>query len=145
MADLRAAAARVRTPERSYDRGQQRYKNALGGHRKMLLDDQVKLNDPGASLFIIRNLAADGWTGLLRFYEGEAIRLRGLRNDRTLAAASYAEAVRLPDAPAEAWRMHGYGLVQAGRRDEGRAALARYLELAPNAPDAAMVRHSIQQ
>lgn len=145
MADLRSAAARVRSGGRSYDRGQERYRNALGAHRKMLLDDQVKLNDPGASLYIIRNLAADGWTGLLRYYEGEAIRLRGMRNDRDLAEASYAEAVRLPEAPPEAWRMHGYALVRAGRRDEGKAALARYLELAPGAPDAAMVRHSIQQ
>jgi Flp pilus assembly protein TadD len=54
-------------------------------------------------------------------------------------------AVTLPNAPPEAWRAHGYALVSAGRRDEGRAALARYLQLAPSAPDAAMVRYSLQQ
>ena len=41
--------------------------------------------------------------------------------------------------------MHGYALIQAGRREEGKAALTRYLAMAPNAPDAAMVRYSIQQ
>jgi regulator of sirC expression with transglutaminase-like and TPR domain len=111
----------------------------------MLLDDQVKLNDPGASLYIIRNLAADGWNGLLRFYEGETIRLRGRRGDRELAAQSYASAVGLPDAPPEAWRMHGHALLQAGRREEGRSALARYLQLVPNAPDAAMVAYTLRQ
>ncbi|HEX8643636.1 MAG TPA: M48 family metalloprotease [Allosphingosinicella sp.] len=145
MTDLRLSAAEVRTAGRTFDRGRDRYVAALANHRKMLLDDQVKLNDPGASLFIIRNLAADGWTGMLRYYEAEAVRLRGRRGDRELAAQSYADAVRYPDAPPEAWRMHGYALIQAGRRDEGKAALARYLQLAPNAPDAAMVRHSIQQ
>ena len=145
MADLRASAEEVKTAGRSYERGRDRYLAALGHHRKTLLDDQVKLNDPGASLYLIRNLAADGWNGLLRFYEGEAFRLRGRRGDRELAAQSYAEAVRFADAPPEAWRMHGYALVQAGRREEGRVALARYLELAPSAPDAAMVRYSIQQ
>ena len=145
MADLRASAAEVRTGDRAWDRGRERYLNSLGAHRKMLLDDQVKLNDPGASLFIVNNLAADGWNGLLRHYEAEAIRLRGGRGDRDRAAASYAAAVGFPDAPAEAWRMHGYALVQAGRREEGKAALSRYLALAPNAPDAAMVRYSIQQ
>jgi len=145
MADLRASAEEVKLPGRSYDRGRERYLNALGGHRKTLLDDQVKLNDPGASHYIIRNLAADGWNGLLRFYEGETYRLRGRRGDRELANHSYAAAVSLPDAPPEAWRMHGYALIQAGRRDEGKAALSRYLALAPNAPDAAMVRYSIQQ
>ena len=145
MTDLRLSAEEVKAAGRSYDRGRERYLAALGAHRKMLLDDQVKLNDPGASLYIVRNLAADGWTGLLRYFEGEAIRLRGRRGDRELANQSYAEAVRLADAPPEAWRMHGYALIQAGRREEGRAALARYLELAPAAPDAAMVRYTIQQ
>jgi beta-barrel assembly-enhancing protease len=145
MADLRASAEEVKLAGRAYDRGRERYLNALGGHRKTLLDDQVKLNDPGASLYIIRNLAVDGWSGLLRFYEGEAYRLRGRRGDRELANQSYAAAVALPDAPPEAWRMHGYALIQAGRREEGKAALSRYLQLAPNAPDAAMVRYSIQQ
>ena len=36
----------------------------------MMLDDQVKLNDPGASLYIINALAKDGWNGTLRYYEG---------------------------------------------------------------------------
>jgi predicted RNA polymerase sigma factor len=31
-------------------------------------------------------------------------------------------------------------LTKAGRRDEARAALTRYLAMAPNAPDAAFVR-----
>ncbi len=144
MEDLRLSAAEVRLPGAGYDRGRSRWLEAVGPHRKMLLDDQVKLNDPGASLYMIRNLAAEGWTGLLRFYEGEAYRLRGRRGDRELAARSYAEAVRLADAPPEAWRMHGYALIQAGRREEGRAALARYLQLAPNAPDAAMVAYTLQ-
>jgi Zn-dependent protease with chaperone function len=145
MADLRASADEVKTGGRAYDRGRERYLNALGGYRKTLIDDQVKLNDPGASLYIIRNLAADGWNGLLRYYEGETYRLRGRRGDRELAERSYAEAVRLADAPPEAWRAHGYALIRIGRREEGKAALSRYLALAPNAPDAAMVRFSIQQ
>jgi Zn-dependent protease with chaperone function len=144
MEDLRLSAAEVRSPSGSYDRGRARWLETIAPHRKMLLDDQVKLNDPGASLYMVRNLAAEGWNGLLRFYEGEAYRLRGLRGDRELAARSYAEAVRLTDAPPEAWRMHGYALIQSGRREEGRSALARYLQLAPNAPDSAMVAYTLQ-
>ena len=34
-------------------------------------------------------------------------------------------------------------LVKAGRRDEGRAALIRYLAMAPNAPDAPFVRQML--
>jgi Zn-dependent protease with chaperone function len=144
MADLRASAREV-TTARTTDRGRERYLKAIGAHRKGWLDDQVKLNDPGASLYLIRNLSRDGWTGLLRYYEGEVWRLRGQKGDSALAGQSYAAAVTLPDAPPEAWRAHGHQLIRDGRRDEGKAALGRYLALAPNAPDAAMVRHSLSQ
>jgi Zn-dependent protease with chaperone function len=144
MVDLRASAREVSTP-RGIERGRDRYLEALGPHRRTFLDDQVKLNDPGASLYVIRNLAKDGWTGLLRYYEGEVWRLRGQRGDDALAGRSYAAAIALPDAPAEAWRAHGYQLLKEGRRDEGQAALRRYLALAPGAPDSAMIRHTLGQ
>lgn len=143
MTDLRASAAEVLEESRGRDRGRERYLAAVADHRKTLLDDQVKLNDPGASLYIIRNLAKDSWDGLLRFYEGEVYRLRGQRGDPQLAAQSYAAAVAYPDPPPEAWRAHGYALLAAGRGAEGKMALQRYLALAPDAPDAEMVRYSI--
>jgi Zn-dependent protease with chaperone function len=144
MSDLRLSAAEV-TTARSSERGRERYLRAIGAHRKLFLDDQVKLNDPGASLFLINTLAQDGWNGLLRFYEGEVWRLRGRKGDAALAAQSYAAAVAMPDAPPEAWRAHGYALLGSGRRDEARAALGRYLALAPGAPDAAMIRYTLAQ
>jgi hypothetical protein len=145
MRDLNLSAVEVKQPGRSYDRGRERWLSAVAPHRQRLLEDQVKLNDPGASLYIINNLAADGWDGMLRYYEGEAWRLRGRPGDRDRANQSYALAVTLPEAPPEAWRAHGYAMIAAGRREEGRAALTRYLQLAPQAADAAMVRYALQQ
>jgi beta-barrel assembly-enhancing protease len=145
MTDLRASAAEVKGSEGGEGRGRDRYLAAIGKHRQMLLDDQVKLNDPGASFYIIRTLAQDGWTGLLRYYEAEIWRLRGEKGDAERAAQGYAAAVQLPDAPPEAWRAHGYALLKAGRGAEGKAALAQYLARAPGAKDAAMVRYSMQQ
>jgi predicted Zn-dependent protease len=142
MVDLRASAKEV-TTARTNDRGRDRYLKALAPHRKTILEDQVKLNDPGASLYIIRNLARDGWNGLLRYAEGEVWRLRGQRGDSVLAGQSFAQAVAYPDAPPEAWRQHGYQLIRDNRREEGEAALNRYLSLAPNAPDTAIVRAEI--
>ena len=145
MVDLRASAREVGASAGDVMRGRERYLAAIGRHRTMLLDDQVKLNDPGASLYIIRNLAQDGWTGLLRFYEAEIWRLRGEKGDDARAGQGYAAAVAYPDAPPEAWRNHGYALLKIGRRDDGKAALGRYLALAPKASDAAMVRYSLAQ
>ena len=145
MRDLTLSTEEVKVAGRSYDRGRERYVAALAPHRQLLLEDQVKLNDPGASLYIVRTLAADGWDGMLRYYEGEAWRLRGRDGDSAQAVQSYAQAVTFADAPAEAWRAHGYAQLAAGRRDDGRHALARYLEMAPQAADAAMVRYTLQQ
>lgn len=106
----------------------------------MLLHEQVSLNDPGASLYLLENRADDGWTALLRFNEGEVYRLRDAAGDDAKSAAAYAAATTLPDTPPEAWRAHGYALLKAGNRVAGDQALAHYLALAPEAADAAMVR-----
>ena len=103
----------------------------------------MKLNDPGASQYIVETLAKDGWNGLLRFHESEIWRLRNRSGDELRAAQGYAAAVLYPDAPADAWRWHGIMLTKAGRRGEARAALTRYLSMAPNAPDAAFVRQML--
>jgi beta-barrel assembly-enhancing protease len=143
MTDLRASAAELTVPGRNYDRGRERYLSAIGSIRPTLLDDQVKLNDAGATQYVIEKLASDGWNGLLRFHEGESLRLRNSPQYHERAALSYASAVTFPDAPPDAWRWHGIYLMKGGRPAEGRQALQRYLSLAPNAPDAPFVRQMV--
>jgi predicted Zn-dependent protease len=140
MADLRISAAEVTLPGRTYDSRRGRYLKAIGPIRQMLLDDQVKLNDPGASQYLISTLAQDGWDGTLRFYDAEIWRLRNRVGDDQRAAHGYATAVLYPDAPADAWRWHGLSLMKQGRAGEAKAALHRYLRMAPNAPDAPFIR-----
>jgi len=143
MVDLRADAADVTEPGRSYQTGRERYLATIAGIRPTLLDDQVKLNDPGASQYLIETLAQDGWNGLLRFYEGEVWRLRNRNGDDVRAGQSYAAAVAYADAPADAWRWHGISLMKAGRTAEAKTAFTRYLTMKPDASDAAWVRQTI--
>src|SRR5689334_5211988 len=145
MADLRLDAQEITVPGKAYDSKRERYLATIGSIRPMLLDDQVKLNDPGASEYLIETLAQDGWNGLLRFYEGEVWRLRNRTRlgDDVRAAQSYAAAVVYPDAPADAWRWHGIALLKAGRSGEAKAAFTKYLTMKPDAPDAAWVRQMI--
>ena len=145
MADLKASAAEVTLPGHRYDDYRTRYLRAIGEIRPMLLDDQVKLNDPGASQYIVETLARDGWNGLLRFHEGEIWRLRNRAGDDARAALGYAAAVQYADAPPDAWRWHGIMLQKAGRIPEARNAYVRYLAMAPNAPDAPFIRQQLQQ
>jgi len=143
MADMTADALELRVPGKIYDNGRDRYLATIGPIRPMLLDDQVKLNDPGASQFLIETLAQDGWDGLLRYHEGEVWRLRNRPGDDVRADQSYAAAVAYPDAPADAWRWHGISLMKQGRAGEAKTALGRYLKMKPDAPDAAWVRQMI--
>ena len=114
-------------------------------YQDMLLREQVYLNDPGASLYLLENLAKNGWTGQLRFAEGEIYRLRNAKGDALKAAAAYAAATTMADAPIEAWRAHGYALLKAGSRADAHDALNRFLAKNPEAPDAAMIRFALAQ
>jgi predicted Zn-dependent protease len=145
MADLKISAAEVRQPGKTYDAYRDRYLAALAELRPTMLDDQVKLNDPGASQYIIDTLAKDGWNGLLRFHEGEIWRLRNSQSkgDEARAAQGYAASVMYSDAPPDAWRWHGVMLMKQGRAGEARAAFTRYLQMSPDAPDAALVRQMV--
>jgi len=143
MADLKEDALELKVPGKRYDNHRARYLATIGPIRQMLLDDQIKLNDPGASEYLIQVLAQDGWDGLLRFYEGEVWRLRNRKGDDVRAAQSYAAAVVYPDAPADAWRWHGISLLKEGRAGEAKAAFSKYLAMKPDAPDAAWVRQMI--
>jgi predicted Zn-dependent protease len=143
MADMRTDALELRSSGKTYGNGRERYLATIGPMRPMLLDDQVKLNDPGASQYLIETLAQDGWNGLLRYYEGEVWRLRNRPGDAARAEQSYAAAVAYSDAPADAWRWHGISLMKQGRAPDARAAFARYLKMKPDAPDAAWVRQMI--
>lgn len=127
------------TDELTGGEGRDEWRAATGPYLAMLLREQVNLNDPGASLYLLENLAQHGWTGLLRFNEGEVYRLRNAAGDDEKAASAYAAATALADAPPEAWRAHGYALLKAGRQAEAYEALNRYLAMKPGAPDAAMI------
>ncbi len=110
-----------------------------------LLEEQVRLNDSGASIHLINSLADGGWTSDLYYYLGEAYSLRGDEGDSELAAQAYADAVQFAEPIPEAYRAYGYAQIKAGYTEDGHQALARYLELRPDAPDAAMTRFTIGQ
>jgi Zn-dependent protease with chaperone function len=147
MQDLSQTAikARQRNVGASYDDGRTAFLDATVALRPSLIDEQVKLNDPGASLYLLNSLAQDGWDSALKFYEGETYRLRDEPGDAALASQSYAAAVQFADVLPEAYRAHGYAELKLGHGEAGKQALARYLELRPDASDADMVRFSLQQ
>ena len=121
------------------DDGAARYRQAMARWMPLFLDDQIKLNDFGASEHIITTLSADGWTAPLWLARGDLYRARGNPRDLVAAGEFYANAAALDPALAEAQRGLGLALLKTARPAEGRAALGRYLALRPDAPDAAMI------
>ena len=145
LAQTGAEIERIDLAAAQYDNRHSEWLAAVAPHRAELLEEQVRLNDPGASLYLINSLAKDGWDCTLRYFEGETYRLRDEMGDVEKAADSYKAALQFPDATPDAYRAFGYSQWKNGSREEGRAALRRYLELRPNAADAEMVRFTIGQ
>lgn len=119
--------------------GATRYREALAPWLPLFLDDQIKLNDFGGSEYILRNLAENGWTPQLWLARGDLYRARGNPRDLINAAEFYQSAVVGNPDIAEAHRGLGLALIKTGRRSEGQISLRRYLELKPEAHDAAMI------
>lgn len=121
------------------DDGAARYRQAMARWMPLFLDDQIKLNDFGASEHIITTLSADGWTAPLWLARGDLYRARGNPRDLVAAGVFYGNAAALDPTLPEAQRGLGLALLKTARPAEGRAALGRYLALRPDAPDAAMI------
>lgn len=121
------------------DEGADRYATAMAPWLPLFLDDQIALNDFGASDFIINHLGESGWTAALWRARGDLYRTRGNPRDVMNAVDFYGKAVALDATMADAQRGLGLSLIKTGRVSEGRTALATYLRLRPEASDKGMI------
>lgn len=137
MMYLTKAAAEVK--EGKGEEGEPEYRAAMADWWAPLIDDQVKLNDFGGTEFLLGNLAAGGWTSELLYARGELYRARGKPGDHAKAAGFYREAIAGGSALPEARRGLGLALIRTGADVEGKAMLAEYLKLKPDAGDRAMM------
>jgi beta-barrel assembly-enhancing protease len=81
----------------------------------------------------------------LRYARAEARRLRSQDKDLEEAAVDYEQALALERPPPQALRGLGFLRRQQGRKDEAAAYFNRYLEQAPQAPDADLIRSYLQE
>jgi hypothetical protein len=138
MATLRALADRQAAAEPA-ETGRDRYRAGLAPYWAMFIDDQIKLNDFGATDYLLTNLAREGWTPELLYARGELYRTRGSTPDLKAAADFYRQATLSPDAPIESWRGLGLALLRSGATTEGQGALHQYLAKRPEASDRAIL------
>lgn len=134
-----SALAKEQASGASQHLGRAEYLEALAPFWSDFVDDQVKLNDFGATDFLLENLAKEGWTPDLLYARGELYRLRGRPDDLVKAADFYRQAIAAKAAPAESWRGLGLALLRSGNADEGKSQLKTFLKMKPDTPDRAMV------
>ena len=125
------------------EEGTERYAVQLAPWLPLFLDDQIALNDFGASEFIINSLAEHGWTAFLWQARGELYRARGNPRDLMNACDFYSRAIAMDANMPLAYRGLGLSLVKTGRVGEGRQALEHYLAIKPDASDAALMGMTI--
>jgi predicted Zn-dependent protease len=145
MADLAAAAeALAKKSGKPYEDGRDRYVEVIRPWRPIFLADQIKLNDFGASMFLIESLTGEGWDGDLYFQKGELYRIRNSAGDLDQALIWYDKALAQTEAPADSWRSKGLVLLKLGKKDEAKTAFRKYLDLKPDAPDRGMLEFYLQ-
>ncbi len=138
MAYLRALAQQAGDPGQD---GADDLRAGLGQWRSAFLADQLKLNDFGGSEWLLADLAKPaGWTGELLTARGDLYRLRGQPGDMVAAAGFYREALAKGHGDPETRRGLGLALLRQGQQAEGQTLLKTYLDLKPDASDAAMLR-----
>lgn len=81
----------------------------------------------------------------LAYFRGEVARMENNPQSAVEAERWYREALSHPGTPPAAHRELGLLLRSRGRKSEARAELMRYLELAPDAEDRALVQHYLSE
>jgi predicted Zn-dependent protease len=141
-ADYLARAAEAAADEGDYRAD--RYAEAMEPFILGFFDDQLQRNDFAASKFILDEMAGDYWRPVHWVMQGELHRKRGTPRDLVTAEESFRTAIGEGTTRPEAWRGLGLTLMRSGKRPEGAEALATYLEMVPDAPDAAMMNMMIK-
>lgn len=120
--------------------GAAEYRAAISPWWAAIIDDQIKLNDFGATEFLLANLAASGgWTGELLYARGELYRARGANGDADKAVGFYQAAIAAGSPLPEARRGLGLALLKTGAAAAARTAFDDYLRMKPDAGDRTMI------
>jgi len=110
------------------------------------LGDELTRGAYGESEMLLARLLERGSEpSLIQFYRGELYRRRGAPADLDRAVSAYEAAIAADPTAARAYRGLGQVLIRQGDDVRARAALGRYVELAPDAPDRLMIEEQIRR
>lgn len=130
----------------SGDTGEAAWRARIAPLRRDLLADEIKRGRPHETVALTtRLLGREPGDAELLYGRGEAYRRRGEAGDAALALADLQAAAAAEAPPPLAHRALGSLWREAGQKDAARTAYERYLAAAPDAPDAAMIRQTVEE
>jgi beta-barrel assembly-enhancing protease len=144
IADIRAAATKMHSGTAITNADA--YRAAMQPFQEKWLASELSRRTYDTTIQVFTELQQEALPeakALYTFYLGEAHRRRNKNDDRTRAAKLYAEALAQPQPPVACWREQGMLLRDQGDKSGALASLRRYLEAAPDADDAALIKHYI--
>jgi predicted Zn-dependent protease len=142
---LNKRAAEIESQTRADLVGAEAHLNAVRPHRSAWLDAELNRGEYAESIVVISQLLrADANSAELHFFLGEAYRRRNADGDLAKATASYQTAIGAGDAPMAAYRGLGLVALKAGQKALAGDAFAKYLSLAPEANDRAMIQFYLE-
>ena len=109
------------------------------------LADEVKRGQREESLALLNRMIARSPNALYLYARGETYRLRGGDGDLDAAVADYLAAASAGGEPAETHRSLGAVYRARQQTPEAKASFLRYLDLAPEAPDASMIKSYLEE
>ena len=111
-----------------------------------LMEDQLDTNRFGRTQELLqRHMAMGIEPSLVRYFYGEMFRQRGGSGDAERARDAYLHALEGGFAPPEAYKNLGYLELKSGDTEKAQTHFRRYLELAPDADDRAMIEFYLEE
>jgi beta-barrel assembly-enhancing protease len=121
--------------------GEEEHRRVVAGLQALMLDDELKRGQTAETLALMdRLIQRQPQRADLLYARGEARRLRAGADDLELAQADFERAVALGGEPAEVHRSLGYLHHSRDNGERARESFARYIEKAPAAADAALIK-----
>ncbi len=121
--------------------GKDEFSRAMAPFRGQWLEEDLAHGQFDQSIALIQRLLyTEPQSSLLKYYLAEAYRRRNAPGDLVMAMAAYQDAASDTAAPPGVYRGLGMVSLKSGHRDVAARAFQKYLDLAPDAGDRAMVR-----
>jgi predicted Zn-dependent protease len=141
------AMAKAKGPERTnWTVGAESYDAVLRPFRLQWLHENLTLAHFDQSLALVQALLKDEpHSGELQYALGEIYRRRNADGDSAKALAAYSAAVAAGGVPDDVYRGLGLTSLKAGDKPAAKAALQKYLSLAPKSEDRAMIEFYLSQ